>query len=368
MKRLLTSFLTLSSITLLMLSSCKKNDKEVTDTGTTSSNLSTSTTTLVLDKTKLTDTSAAITFNFTAPKFTFKSGGGTNSLEVDVDGDNWKSPASYTLNSGVTSQGFSVAVFDALMLQLKIPAYQATKVNIRVVNALSAETAIYSNVVTVTVTAFNLTSFIYVVGDFQGWSDTAPDSLISPTGNGIYTGIINFTTGNPQFLILPAKGTFNNKYATNDPTGSTSSTVAQNAPNNFYAPSGNGYYFITLNIPASTITFEAVNYYSVIGSSTPPLGNGFSVDNDMKYVNGDQDWELTVGMVEAGGFKIRQDHDWTWSWGTLATPDGMTLTDNNGGNIPITAVGNYKITFTIPVAPLSTSATPPVTAAYTLTP
>jgi hypothetical protein len=73
-------------------------------------------------------------------------------------------------------------------------------------------------------------------------------------------------------------------------------------------------------------------------------------------------------MVEAGGFKIRQDHDWTWSWGTLATPDGMTLTDNNGGNIPITAVGNYKITFTIPVAPLSTSATPPVTAAYTLTP
>jgi hypothetical protein len=365
MKKLVTNFLTISSIGLLMLTSCKKNDKLVTDTGSTASGLTSSATTLVLDKTRVNDTTSAISFTFTAPKYTYKSAG-TNSLQIDVPSDNWKNAATYQLTGSSLTQTFSTLVFDKLLLKLNLNAGQAAQVNVRVVNSLSTETAIYSNVVPLTVTPFNLTAFLYVVGAYQGWNANAPDSLISATSNGVYTGIINFTANNNQFLILPQEGSYNNKYATNDAQGSTSMTVAQNAPNNFYAPSAAGNYYITLDLNNNTIMFESVNYYSVIGSSTPPLGNGFTVDNDMKYVNGDQAWEITIGMVEAGGFKIRQNHDWGFSWGLLPTPDGVTLTDNSGGNIPINVVGTYKVTFSIPVEPYSLGNPPAVTAPYTL--
>jgi hypothetical protein len=371
MKRVLTKFLTISSIGLLMLSSCKKNDAVVKNVGSTTSSLTTSATTLVLDKTRLTDTTAAISFSFTAPTYTYKAVV-SNSLEIDAAGDNWKNPTTAALGGKAASQGYSTATFNALLLKLNLPAGVASKINVRVVNALSPDVATYSNVLSLTVTPFNLTSFLYVVGAFQTpsmWNAASPDSLISPTSNNIYTGVIYFTAGNNQFLILPQKISYDNKYATNDPQNTTSATVQQNAPNNFYAPAVAGYYLITLNLNAGTIAFEHVNSYSVIGSVTP--GGNYSTDDAMKYVNGNQDWEgvfpLTFGTFP-GGFKIRQNDDWTWSWGVLAAPDGVTLADSNDGNIPVPASGNYKVTFTYPTAAYSIAGTPPsVTGTYTVT-
>jgi hypothetical protein len=372
MKRLLTSFLTFSSIGLLMLASCKKSDKIVTDAGSTSSALTSSATTLVLDKSKVNDTSTAIMFTFTAPKYTYKAGGTTNSIQIDLPGDNWKNAVTYTITGSTLSQGFSTLAFDKLLLGLNLTAGQAATVNVRVVNALSAETKLYSNVLTLSVTPFNLTAFIYVVGQFNGYSTSAPDSLISPTSNGIYSGIINFPAGENQFLILPQKN-FNTKYATTLSPNTTPDSISYatefvtGGGNNLVAPSAGGYYHIILNTITNVISIAQTNSYSAIGSSTPPLGNGYSVDNDLKYVNGDQQWELTTPMPETGAFKIRQNHDWTWSWGVLPTPDGVTLTDNNGGNIPVNAVGTYKITFTYPEAAYSVAGTPPsVTGTYTL--
>ena len=371
MKKFIIGFITFGSIGLLMLSSCKKNDKIVTDTGSTSSSLTASVNTLVLDKTRVNDTTAAIIFTFTSPKYTYKAGGTTNSLQVDLPGDNWKNAATYQL-TGTSAEGFSTLTFDKLLLNLKLAAGVAATVNVRVANNLSSETALYSNVVTLNVTPFNLTSFIYIVGQFNGYSTSAPDSLISETSNGIYTGIIHFPPGENQFLILPQKN-FNNKYATTLTPAVTADSITYateyvtGGGNNLVAPSDSGTYHITLNTITNMITIARTNSYSAIGNSTPPIGNGFTFDNEMKYVNGDQQWELTIGMVSTGGFKIRQNNDWTWSWGTLATPDGKTLTDASGGNIPVNAVGTYKITFTYPEAPYSIANTPPnATAPYTL--
>ena len=373
MKKLLTGFLTLSSIGLLMMSSCKKNDKEVTDAGSQAGALSTNTTTLVLQPAMASDTSAVITFNFTAPKITFKTAALKDQLQVDVPGDNWKNATAIAVSNTATSQGFSTLVFDKLLINLKLPIGQPSKINVRLANGLSAESALYSNVLSLTVTPINLVSFVYVVGQFNGYSTSAPDSLASATSNGIYTGIIDMPAGNNQFLILTAKN-FDNKYATTlspDVTPDSISYAVEyvtGGGNNLVAPSAGGYYKITLNTITNIITVVQTDSYSVIGSSSPPAGNGFTVDNDMKYVNGDQAWELTTPMPETGGFKIRQNHDWTFSWGTLATPDNMTLTDNNGGNIPVNTVGTYKVTFTIAPTAYSIAGDPkpPVLATYTL--
>ncbi|MDB5087370.1 MAG: hypothetical protein JWR09_1364 [Mucilaginibacter sp.] len=368
MKKVLTKFLALSSIGLLMLSACKKDGSLVTTNGGKPGALSASATTLVLDKTKLTDTSKVMTFTFTQPDFGYNAAV-TNTLQIDAVGDNWAKPASATIGIKKGVQGYSTADFNTLLLKLNLVGGVTSQVQVRVQHSLGAgSTPIYSNVLSLTVTPFNLTSFLYTVGSFQGWTQNNMDSLISATSNGIYTGVINFTAGNRDFLVVPVRGSYDNKYATNDPVNTTSSTVTVGAPNNFFAPATPGFYIVTLNVNTKTISFApATEYYSIIGSITP--GGDFSTDVDLKYVNnGDatETWEGTF-TFPAGTFKFRRSHDWTYSWGIpKAGTDGAgianTLNDSSNDNIPLDA-GKYKITFTLPPG---IGNKPSITATYTL--
>ena len=352
MKKVLTKFLALSSIGLLMLSACKKDGSLVTTNGGKPGALSASVTTLVLDKTKLTDT--VMTFTFTQPNFGYNAAV-TNTLQIDAAGDNWAKPTSVTIPTKKGVQGYSTADFNNLLLKLNLAGGVTSQVQVRVQHSLGAGAApIYSNVLSLTVTPFNLTSFLYTVGSFQGWTQNNMDSLISATSNGIYTGVINFTEGNRDFLVVPVRGSYDNKYATNDPVGTTSSTVTVGAPNNFFAPATPGIYKVELNINTKTISFApATEYYSIIGTITP--GGNFSTDADLKYVNnGDatETWEGTF-TFPSGTYKFRRSHDWTYSWG-IPKPgsDGVgvanTLNDSSNDNITLAAAGTYKFTFTIP--------------------
>ena len=363
MKTVLTRFMVLGSASLLLLASCKKNDPIVTTNGGTAGTLAASTTTPVLDKTKMSDTTKVIKFNFTKPNFGF-SAAATNTLQIDAVNDNWAHPASVTLTTGVYSQGYSVADFNNLLLKLNLPAGTPAQIAARIVyNLGGAAKPIYSNVLGITATPFNLTSWLYITGAFAGWQNPGPqeDSLVSVTGNGVYVGVINFTAGNNQFLILPAKN-WNNKYATNDAQGSTSTTVTYNASNNLYAPATPGQYIVTFNLNTGTITFQLANSYSIIGSATP--GGNWSTDLALKYINdGTNTWKGTYPLL-AGQFKFRQNDDWTYSWGDISPADGADATDSNGGNINATA-GTHTISFTIPLTAQG-SGSPSVTATYSL--
>lgn len=362
MKTILTKFLVLSGVTLLMLSSCKKDGVLVTSNGGKSGALTASATTLVLNKAALTDPTMVMTFNFTAPTYGF-SAAVTNTLQIDAAGDNWVHPMSVTLGTNVLTQGYSTADFNALLLKLGLVGGTTSQVNVRIASTISSTiTPNYSNVVTLTVTPFNLKSWLYITGAFSNWVNpgAAEDSLLSATSNGIYVGIINFTAGNNQFLILPAKN-WNNKYAT---SGSSvpSTTVTYNASNNLYAPATAGQYIVTFNLNTGTISFALANYYSLIGSAPP--GSAWSTDSDMKYINnGTSTWTATVAMI-VGQFKIRQNHDWTYSWGDISPADGVDATDSSGGNINITTAKNYTVTFSIPLTAVGTS--PSTTATYSV--
>jgi hypothetical protein len=368
MKTTLIKLLALSGIAILLMPACKKSDTLVTSNGGTAGTLTVNSTTPALTKATVADTKTQIvTFSFTNATYNFTAAV-TNTLQIDVPADNWKNPTSVTFAAGVLSQSYNTLDFDNLLLKLGLKGGVAATVNVRLVQAVSNQVApIYSNVLTLNVTPFYLTSWIYAVGAFQGWNATSPDSLMSATGNGVYTGIINFTAGNNEFLILPAKN-FNNKYATNE-TGAPTATVAYNAPNNLKAPTTAGQYFVTYNQAAGTITFQLANTYSAIGNTVGDAG-GYSNDVPLtKFVNdGVTGWTGLVSFT-TGNFKIRQNNDWSFSWGTLGTPDGVTLTDNNGANINV-AAGNYQVSFGIAASAKGTSAggsTPPsVTATYKL--
>jgi len=376
MKTILTRLLVLSSIALLILQGCKKSDVLVTANSGQAGALRSSSTTLVLKKASLNDTTKVINFAFTQANYGYSGASVTNTLQIDKAGDNWANPISSTLAAKVLSQGYNTADFNNLLLKLGLVGGTSASINVRISQSISTSvTPIYSNIVAMTVTPFNLTSWLYLVGQFNGYSTTAPDSLFSATSNGIYTGILNVTAGNTRFLVLPAKN-FNNKYATvtNPPSGNaTSLTYAteyvSSGGNDLYAPATPGYYFITLNTNANTISVVPANTYSVIGATAADAG-GYSIDVPLtKYVNdGVTGWQAIVAF-RAGDFKIRQNNDWTYSWGTVSPADGVTLTDSNGGNIPITA-GSYQVSFGIASSAMGASAgsssPPSVTAPYKL--
>lgn len=351
MKTGLTKILTLGSMALVALASCTKNDPKVTLNASGSGTLSASTTTLPLDKTKLNDTTKVITFTTTAPKFGFNAAV-TSTLQIDAAGDNWQHPTSVTLGTKVYSQGYNTMDFNNMLLKLNLSAGVASKVNVRIQFGLSAAEATYSNVVSVTVTPFNLTSWVYVPGAYEGWANPGAqeDSLVSVTGNGVYKGIINFTAGNNQFLIVPVKGSWAHKWATNQGilTGdSVKYNTTYDGPNNFYAPLAAGYYLVTFDSNVGTINIVPADYYSVTGDAA----GGWGVDTFMKFVNdGNNNWVVNMPLTSTGAFKFRQDAQWTNSWGIPkagSAGDGIanTLNNTSNNNITVSATGTYKVTF-----------------------
>jgi len=364
MKKKLTKLLAVCSIGLLLLPSCKKDGKLATSNGGKAGTLTASVTTLPLDKSKINDPSMVISFSFTAPDFGY-SAAVTNTLQIDVPGDNWKNPTSATLGTKVNSQGYSTADFNNLVLKLNVPAGVATPIDVRVMHSISATVApVYSNTLSLTVTAFNLTSWVYVPGAYEGssWPNPGPleDSLVSVTGNGVYTGIINFPAGGSQFLIVPVKGSWAFKYAaTNNPGTGTSATFSteyvSSGGNNFQAPTAGGDYWVTLNTNTNQLTIVPADYYSVIGDAA----QGWSTDVDLKYINdGSGDWvvttPLTVELPPNDGYKIRKDHDWGVSYGTPNPVNGDQLVNAGGDlNIGSPVAGTFKITFWLNTADAS---------------
>lgn len=252
MKKRFTQFLALSGVMLLMLASCKKDENRVVVSSNPSSGtLSTSATTISLSKATLTNN--AITFTTTKANFGYNAVI-TNTLQLAIKGTNFATTKDVIL--GGTSQTFTVQDFNNMLLALNLHADTAAQVDARIKYSISnTATPVYSNTITLNATPFSLASWLYVVGSFEGWNLANVDSIKSATSNGIYTGVVNFTAGNRDFLILPKKTTYDNKYATNDPVNTTSSTVAVGAPNNLFAPTTAGKYLITLDINANTISF-----------------------------------------------------------------------------------------------------------------
>jgi hypothetical protein len=376
MKSLLNQLLALSGIVLLILSSsCKKNDTMITATNGTPGVLSASATTLVLNNTKLTDPTIVETLTLVQPNFGYNAAI-ANTLQIDAPSDNWANPYTISMSPDVFTLGFNTNDFNNALLKAGMKGNVTGTVNMRVKSSIGATTFVYSNVLALTVTPFNLKSWLYVVGNFNNYSTSTPDSILSATGNGIYTGIIKFTSAGNRFLVLPAKN-YNNKYATvtNPPVPNTGTSITYateyvtGGGNDLYAPSVPGNYLITLNTNSNTVTVAAVDYFSIIGDAAID----WNTDVPMKYINdGNGGWSATLPLVLSGQFKIREDNDWTWSWGIpkAAGNDGFgvpnTLNDNTNNNIPVPVNGTYVMTFFTPItlyngssptAPASTTAT-----------
>jgi hypothetical protein len=311
----------------VMLWSCEKDETQAVATAGTGGSLKSSATSVVLNKTML--TTNVITFTLTNADFGYQAAV-NNVLQLAVKGTNFANPKEAILPANATTKAYNGLDFNNLLLSLNLSTAVNTDVEIRVKSTISTSVApVYSNVVSISAKPFPLTAWIYVPGAYQGWDPSTADSLVSLTGNGVYTGIIAFDGGN--FKITPLKKwdvaygtTGGNKIST---TGGDISSVSAGAKQ------------LDVDLNANTYVLTPL-VWSLIGNSIP--GSNWAVDFDMKYINdGKGTWKITTNMT-AGAFKFRKNHDWGTNYGGNSSG---TLT---GDDIQVTVAGNYTITLDIP--------------------
>ncbi|MGY3054176.1 hypothetical protein ACVWYG_002382 [Pedobacter sp. UYEF25] len=319
-KSLAFSFLALS------LWSCKKDENRTVATSGSSGDLKASTSTVVVDKSML--TKDVVTFNMASANFGFKAAV-SNVLQIAPKGTNFEKPSETILETNATTKAFNGLDFNNLLLGLKLSSAVNSDIEVRVKSSISNTVApVYSNVLTISAKPFPLTAWIYVPGNYQGWNPSTADSLISPTGDGIYTGIIPFDGG--EFKITPQKKW---DVAYGDAGGGKIS--ASSGDNLTSLTSGAKQLVVDLNEKTITITPLV---WAAVGSATPsdwPTGLSSYKELDMKFINdGSNTWKITLPL-QPGEMKFRKDHDW-----------GTNIGDG-GDNIKITSAGTYNISLTL---------------------
>ena len=334
MKTLLTRLMVLGGVMLFVLSACKKNDTlTVLSKNPKGGTLTVNSSTFVLDKTQASSTDSIVTFTFTQPDFGYKAAV-TNTLEFDLDGDNWANPDTVVLSAGILAKKYTSDDFNNIMLKLHITTDVATKVNVRVKQSVANNIApAYTAAISMTITAYSNAQYLWVPGAYQGWLPSSAPSLVAPKGDGNYSGIINFNSTDLEFKLTPAQ-TWDNSYGSND-----NKTIIYNGGGNILAPVEGGF-LVSVSTNANTISFDP--QWSVIGDASP---GGWSTDTDMYYDATTGNWYITCVLVSDGtqAIKFRFENQWTVNLGG----SGGTLT-SGGDNIaiPKTAAGGdtYKIT------------------------
>ncbi|MET4082384.1 hypothetical protein ABIB40_002342 [Pedobacter sp. UYP30] len=311
------------SLIALSLWSCKKEETRAVATDGAPGALKASATSVVVDKSML--TTDVITFDMSNANFGYQAAV-SNVLQIAPKGSNFAEPSQTILDANATSKSFNGLDFNNLLLGLKLPSTSNSDIEVRVKSTISNDVApVYSNVLTISAKPFPLTAWVYVPGAYQGWNPSAADSLISPTGNGIYTGIIGFDGGN--FKITPKK-TWDVAYG--DAGGGKISTTGGDIKS--LTP---GAKELVVDLNQNTITITDV-VWAAVGSATPsdwPPASGPYNELDMKFV-GNNTWTITLPL-KVGEMKFRKNHKWDNSIG-----DG-------GDNIKITEAGTYDISLTI---------------------
>jgi len=339
MKALINKIFLFSFCSLVFLS-CKKDEQQAVYSGEAEAPVvAASTTNVVLSKANVGDT--VVTFTWQPAGFGFQAAV-SYSLELDVKGGNFENPRTVKINeAGVLEKDYNGMDFNSILLSMNLPEGSASDIQVRikaeaatlgtVTNPAVSIAPVYSAPVELTVTPFALISYIYVPGAYQGWDPASADSLTSPSGNGIYEGVIYFDAADSEFKLTKGKNW-------NDNYGGSDGRLESNGSNLKVPAAGN--YLIKADLNALTYEVSPLQW-SIIGSAT---AGDWAADTDMKYHNGKRVWEITASLT-AGELKFRKNHDWGTNFGDSDPKDGSL--DAGGDNIPVASAGTYKITLNL---------------------
>ncbi|MDR2058242.1 MAG: SusE domain-containing protein [Dysgonamonadaceae bacterium] len=233
---------------------------------------------------------------------------------------------------------------NAAIIELGAKALEPATAYLRVKTAVSATTGSpatelqvsYSDAVQVTITPYEpQPAWVYVPGQYQGWSPETAPALCSLTDNKIYVGYINFDAAGSGFKITMDRS-WSNDYGLN-----SAKTNLEHPGNNIEAP-GAGWYRLTVDMNSLTISMEQFGNLGVVGSINgwgPSDGGSGTPDIPMTYNDMQHRWEATITCSGDDEIKFRLNEAWTTNWGGK---DGVAAL--GGDNIKIAEAGSYLVT------------------------
>lgn len=254
-------------------------------------------------------------------------------VEYDSAGHNFSNPHTLTGGTDILTKDITKGTFNAAGKTVGIATGVTGAIDFRIKAVINNTNQVsYSSKVTVQVTPADLISYLYVPGDYQGWSPDVAPKLASTDG-------VNFE----GYINVPAGGTGEFKINSNPDWNHTNyggtATTLSTSGGNLVWPNGTGTYY-KVNVNLTTLAWSAtqITTWGVIGDGTP---NGWGSSTPLTYDVATKTWKATMNFT-SGYFKFRANNAWDINLGGNA--GGLTY---GGSDIPVTLTGTHTITLNL---------------------
>src|SRR6185503_10626333 len=285
------------SVAATIISSCKKDEvKTVLNVGAAPTLQANNTTLVLLQANANND---AVKFTYTPATFGFDAAV-SYVLQIAKGGTSFASASTTEVGlSNVSPMDKTFKVIDFNRELLKIINYgTATPVEVRVkATVAAAAPASYSNVVTITATAYrdlitySFPNALNIAGNFQGWDPGTAPQIVKQNNGGYngFEGYIIFNAASPEFKMV--KG---NNWGAGDYGSAGTGTLGNGGPN-LTLPTGGagltGYYRIRANTTNLTWGYDKINTWGIIGAF-----NGWGSSVPLTFNASTGVWSITRDM------------------------------------------------------------------------
>jgi hypothetical protein len=241
----------------------------------------------------------AVKFTYTPATFGFDAAV-TYVLQIAKGGTSFASASTTEVGlSNVSPMEKSFKVVDFNRELLKIVNYgTATPVEVRVkATVAAAAPASYSNVVTITATAYrdiikyNYPAALNIAGNYQGWDPGTAPQIVKQNNGGYngFEGYIVFNAASPEFKMVKGDNWGAGDY------GSAGGSALGNGGPNLTLPSGGagltGYYRVRASEATMSWSYSKINTWGIIGAF-----NGWGSSVPLTFNTATGVWSITRDM------------------------------------------------------------------------
>lgn len=260
-------------------------------------------------------------------------------VQIAKAGTNFAEPQTLGTTESVDTLKVAVSSFNNKVNTMKANAESPDPVNVemRLIAIISPSVdTVFSQTIGFTLNTYYIPIIypqLYVPGDYQGWAPDAADSIGSIKSNTSFEGYVYISNPGSGFKFTSQRDWNGTNYG----DGGTAGTLSTDGgAGNLTVPEAGFYKF---NVDTQALTWSYLKTtWSMIGDVTS--GGDWSTDLPLNFDTTTDLWTVT-GDFPAGAFKFRANDSWDLNYGSDAN-DGIL--QDGGGNINITAAGNYTIT------------------------
>lgn len=262
----------------------------------------------------------------------------TYAVQIDTAGGSFTNPQVFNVGS-VFTRDISVGDLNTAALSAGVAAGATNNLQFRIVAFQGTNTvpSVISNVISLNVTTYLPFLYLWVPGDYQGWSPgTAPQLGATVPDLLNFEGYMYVANPGIGFKINNAPDWNHISY------GDAGSNKLSTSGGNIVWPSGTGYYYVKANPTALTWSATKTTW-AIIGDATP---GGWGSDTQMTYDAVNNVWVINSVALTANNIKFRANGTWNdpnFPGGNSNLGGTLNALSYNGSNIPVSAAGNYKI-------------------------